>query len=279
MSQISTNSTKKAIKVSLKALLLIPAILSLFVVFLSSKQFAKTSPFVGIDSASWERFSTVFSKSSIPACDNYPWKESENLVGDCAGSLTVFKGDPATVSSVETCATACCESDDCVTWQFRKDVGCLHGGDVRIGMEKDGPASWCSDHAPRKWEGQYVMQRAHGQIVKNKEETGACSLDTWNPNEQPGQCFGLGDVKKTRKDDKSVLLNSARACMEACCAEEDCGAWQFQSGLGCFYHARMHGCIDTSDPTVFEPFVGRRKFRSSREYVDMKGKPWSQKLE
>eukprot|EP00532_Pseudo-nitzschia_australis_P003581 CAMPEP_0168192554 /NCGR_PEP_ID=MMETSP0139_2-20121125/18111_1 /TAXON_ID=44445 /ORGANISM="Pseudo-nitzschia australis, Strain 10249 10 AB" /LENGTH=285 /DNA_ID=CAMNT_0008115803 /DNA_START=106 /DNA_END=963 /DNA_ORIENTATION=+ len=285
MSQILSKSAKspykKATRIPPNAILLVSGILSFFIAFLSSRHFAATLEDTYIDSAT----PTVRSSgvvvikpiaSSIPVCEKTPWKESENLVGSCPGAL---KHNKEASSSMEDCAVACCESEKCVSWQFRRDVGCLHGGDVRLGMEKDGTSSWCSDHPPRKWEGQYVMRRANGAIVQNKDQTGGCSLDTWNPNEQPGQCFGLGDVKKTRKNDASVRIDSARSCMEACCEVEDCGAWQWQSGLGCFYHLRMHGCVDTSDPVVFEAFVGRRKLQSSRTYVDKEGNPWKQQLE
>ena len=206
---------------------------------------------------------------NISSCEKSPWKSSESLVGSCPGAMKPYKREVKI--SVEGCAEECCESDTCISWQYRKDTGCLHGGDVRLGMEKDGISSWCSDHPPKKWNGQYVLKRdGKGGIAANRDETGACNADTWNPNEQPGQCFGLGDV---RNADAS---KSAQSCMEACCADSNCGAWQWQQDLGCFYNERMHGCIDSSDPIVFEPYVGRRKFQSTRKYVDNAGQPWSQ---
>mmetsp|Transcript_31858 Transcript_31858/g.35708 ORF Transcript_31858/g.35708 Transcript_31858/m.35708 type:complete len:161 (-) Transcript_31858:135-617(-) len=97
---------------------------------------------------------------------------------------------------IEQCAMDCCRSE-CTSWQYRSDVGCLMGGDIRLGMEKDGPSSWCSDMPPKRWSGQFVQQRKNGHLIKiSKKIIGGCSLETWNPNEQPGQCFGLGDVKK-----------------------------------------------------------------------------------
>eukprot|EP00536_Pseudo-nitzschia_multiseries_P016041 jgi/Psemu1/292321/fgenesh1_pg.1006_\ len=270
MSQIMVlNSTKvtskRVVRMSAKVIMILTAIASISLVILSSRHFPLT---IDIDSRSVSKTKAI----AVPVCDKSPWKESENLVGSCSGSLKPYNG----ASSMKDCAVACCDSESCISWQFRRDVGCLHGGDVRLGMEKDGTPSWCSDHPPRKWEGQYVMKRANGKIVKDKDETGGCSLDTWNPNEQPGQCFGLGDVKKTRRNDKSIVIDSAQSCMEGCCAEEACGAWQWQSDLGCFYNARMHGCVDTSDPAVFDPFIGRRKFQLSRKYVDNKGELWQQ---
>jgi hypothetical protein len=213
---------------------------------------------------------------NIPSCDQSPWKLSENLIGSCPSGLKPHKS-----ASVQECASECCNSDRCITWQYRADVGCIHGGDIRLGMEKDGPSSWCSEIQPKRWQGQYVLKRANGQIIKTKEDTGGCSVQTWNPNEQPGQCFGLGDVKMTIDETKDgILIKSAQDCMEACCNSKklngECGAWQYHDDLGCYYHKRMHGCVDTSNPIVFEPFVGRRKRLSKRKYTDKKGNPWTQ---
>lgn len=186
--------------------------------------------------------------------------------GKCPGDLKPFK-EAGTVSE---CATSCCNNEDCISWQFRKDVGCLQGKDVRLGMEKDGVSAWCSDHPPKKWSGQYLVPHGDtkgfnsGDIRKD-----ACSTDDWNPNEHVGQCFGLGDVKKSGG-------GSAEECMKACCAEEKfkCGAWQWNEDLGCFYHKGMHGCQGEGDPIAFEPFVGRRKHLESRKYTDGHNKPW-----
>jgi len=212
---------------------------------------------------------------------------------------------------IEQCAMDCCRSE-CTSWQYRSDVGCLMGGDIRLGMEKDGPSSWCSDMPPKRWSGQFVQQRKNGHLIQNsKKIIGGCSLETWNPNEQPGQCFGLGDVKKiymttttldsytdvdgTRSSGngnrKGTPITSAQLCMEACCSNDnqnhrmkgkeddnECGAWQYHDDLGCFYHKRMYGCVDTKDPIVFEPFIGRRKLLPSnkRKYIDKHGNPWTQ---
>jgi hypothetical protein len=65
-------------------------------------------------------------------------------------------------------------------------------------------------------------------------------------------------------------LWSAQDCMTACCGDESCGAWQFQPDLGCFYSNTMFSCQKSDDPVVFEPFVGRRKFRKERTYTGPK---------
>ena len=188
--------------------------------------------------------------TTIPECESSPWKPDEDLVGTCPG---IRVKDKAITNAVD-CAVACCASSDCIVWQFRADKGCLQGGDVRIGQEKDGPAAYCSDHPPFRWQGQFVKDR------KDTE----CSNDTWHPDEQPGQCFGLGDTRKG--------ITTAEDCMKACCALETCGAWQFQESLGCFYNTKMFSCQKSDDPIVFEPHVGRRKQLSSRTYTGARGK-------
>lgn len=212
----------------------------------------------------------------IPECAESPWKPDENLVGACPGALQAVPG----ISNPSDCAISCCaKGPACVFWQFRRDVGCTHSaGDARLGMEKDGPATWCSDKPPVKWKGQYLLKRDKGVVIENRREQ-ACSTETWDPEEQPGQCFGLGDVRQ------GAPSASAMACREACCASgmgdttdnteatsdnkksEPCGAWQWEANLGCFYGKRMFSCVKSDDPVVFEPFVGRRKMQAGRTYA------------
>jgi hypothetical protein len=195
----------------------------------------------------------------IPDCESSPWKSDENLVGICPGR----KAHDLSIQSAIDCSKACCADTNCIVWQFRVDMGCLHGGDVRIGQEKDGPAAYCSDHPPLRWQ---------GQMLKKDRKDIECAADTWHPDEQPGQCFGLGDVRPG--------IDTAQECKAACCSIDICGAWQFQETLGCFYNVRMHSCQKGDDPVFFEPFVGRRKKLSSRTYKGRNGKSpvsWKQK--
>lgn len=194
----------------------------------------------------------------VPECEISPWKPDEDLVGTCPGIRVKNK----TIQTIEDCAMTCCSDPDCIVWQFRGDKGCLQGGDVRIGQEKDGPSAYCSDHPPLRWQGQFIKDRQGTE----------CSIDTWHPDEQLGQCFGLGDRRKG--------IGTAAECMQACCSHETCGAWQFQETLGCFYNTRMFSCQRSDDPILFEPHVGRRKLQSSRTYTGPRGNPavnWKRK--
>ena len=209
--------------------------------------------------------------SEVPSCTNTPWKADEDLRGKCPES---FKSVPS-ATSIPQCAISCCEDLDCITWQYRADVGCLQGGDVRLGMEKDGVPAWCSDHAPRRWHGQRLVPK-HGKKDEKKEDQDkirkyACDEATYNPNEEVGQCFGLGDVRPDGS-------GSAVECMRACCSDEKCGAWQWNEDLGCFYSKNMHSCQGVGDPVAFEPFVGRRKRLASRSYTGPGGKVWQMNM-
>jgi hypothetical protein len=183
-------------------------------------------------------------KLIIPECDSSNWKPNEDLVGNCPGRAVSDKG----ITNPIDCSKACCADPNCIMWQFRADTGCIIGEDVRIGMEKDGPAAYCSAHPPLKWQGQNIKKR------KNTE----CSETTWHPDEENGQCFGLGDRRQG--------IDSSLGCMKACCSDDSCGAWQFHESVGCFYNSDMFSCQKSDDPIVFEPFVGRRKHLSSRTY-------------
>jgi hypothetical protein len=159
----------------------------------------------------------------VPPCPATPWKADEDLRGKCPES---FRSIPD-ISSTSDCATSCCRDAECITWQYRRDVGCLHGKDVRLGMEKDGVSAWCSDHAPRMWHGQRLVPRDGGDGGGDARER-ACDEATWNPTEEVGQCFGLGDVQKRGG-------GSAVECMRACCDDERCGAWQWNGEVSGAY--------------------------------------------
>lgn len=206
----------------------------------------------------------VSAADTIPPCETQPWKPNEDMRGKCPGDLKPF----TSAKTIADCAMTCCSNPKCITWQFRKDTGCLQGGDVRLGMEKDGVSAWCSDHPPQRWQGQYLYKQGGKEEEHAELRKKGCDASTWNPNEQVGQCFGLGDVKKDAS-------GSAEECRDACCKSETCRAWQWNKELGCFYSSHMHGCQgDGGDPVQFEPFVGRRKLLANRKYTDMKGQPW-----
>ena len=157
----------------------------------------------------------------VPSCDRSPWKSNEDLRGKCPGDLKPYE----LASTVSDCASSCCNDDDCITWQYRRDTGCLHGPDVRVGEEKDGVPAWCNEHPPQRWQGQFLIPHAEGQQEHEKLDAvnvrkNACDTQTWNPEEQIGQCFGLGGVR-------TDASGSAEECMKACCDDEKCGAWQW----------------------------------------------------
>ena len=153
----------------------------------------------------------------VPSCPATPWKANEDIRGKCSDSPRITTSNVA--KTVDECATSCCNDDKCITWQYRRDVGCVHFGDIRLGMEKDGPAGWCSEQPPQRWQGQYILKEGL-RIDRNV----ACNEQTWDPNEEVGQCLGLGDVRPNAS-------GSAVQCMKACCADEKCGAWQWNEAV------------------------------------------------
>jgi hypothetical protein len=88
-------------------------------------------------------------------------------------------------------------------------------------MEKDGPAGWFSEHPPQKWQGQFLLKEGSIRIDRKV----ACNEQTWNPNEEVGQCLGLGDV---RPNEASA---SAVQCIKVCCDDETCNSWQWNEAV------------------------------------------------
>lgn len=190
------------------------------------------------------------------------WREEEGLVGTCPG-MTFRKEVEGESATIELCAKTCCDSDECVSWQFRPDKGCMHTGDVRLGMEKDGPVAWCEPVAPAPWQGEKLVTEAGGERI-----AGPCDDIGWNPGALKGQCFGLGA-------EREGVEKTADACRKACCADPKCETWQFREDKGCFYAGYVRKC-EPFELKDFEPFVGRRKDDPKRTYTDMFGAPWKQ---
>ncbi len=193
-----------------------------------SSSFAAISSNDVVSLGTWSSFYSLTipprtSIAEVPPCPAMPWKADEDLRGKCPES---FRPIPD-ASSAHECAASCCTDSECITWQYRRDVGCLHGKDVRLGMEKDGVPAWCSDHAPRRWHGQRLVPKGgsggttpDGGGDATDARKRACDEATWNPTEEVGQCFGLGDVQTKGG-------GSATECMRACCDDDKCGAWQW----------------------------------------------------
>lgn len=66
----------------------------------------------------------------VPSCTNTPWKSDEDLRRKRPES---FKSVPS-ASSIPKCATSCCEDLDCITWQYRADVGCRMSDAFKVEM-------------------------------------------------------------------------------------------------------------------------------------------------
>lgn len=256
-------------------LILVVLNLALMAIFVLWKS-AESPP--ALPSSSQKGYTTSTSEKSsvavnIPECIATPWKTDEDLVGPCPGEMHPHEA----AKDIASCAEACCGIKECITWQFRRDTGCLHGPDVRLGLEQDGPTAWCHDAPPARWQGQFLItvDENDNSIILKDQKTEACSTDTWKPHEEEGQCFGLGAV---RPPEASA---SAEACMAACCNDKEeppCHAWQWDKHLGCFYGPIMYGCTKTADPIVFEPMVGRRKNNPTRTYPGEDGKMFKQRV-
>ena len=206
------------------------------------------------------------------------WKANEVLIGPCPGSALapVHAASGAPYPSAEACAAACCALATCRSWQYRSDAGCQHGGDVRLGMEKDGVTAWCEPSPPHPWVGERLLERAAGAIVVDRRAA-ACGA-AWTSPEKPlrGQCFGLGAQRNAggeRTDHAwSRASHSAELCRQACCngRKGACETWQWRADKGCFFGGPA-SCREVNSGVEFLPFAGRRKVTPGRTYTDQHG--------
>lgn len=215
------------------------------------------------------------------------WKPSDLLMGPCPGNALVPALVPASGAphpSAEACAAACCALRTCLSWQFRSDVGCLHGGDVRLGMEKDGVTAWCEPSPPHPWIGERLLERSGDAIVVDRRAA-ACAV-AWTEAEKPlrGQCFGLGPQRHSGDAGTdhawSRASESADLCRRACCAHASdpgfrsgrgaCETWQWRADKGCFFGGPAT-CREVNSEIEFLPFAGRRKVTPGRTYTDQHG--------
>jgi len=190
------------------------------------------------------------------------WKPNESLAGFCPGGplqplTSIFSmGNKGTAAE---CGASCCVSQTCFAWQFREDVGCLQGPDVRLGLEKDGTPEWCEPTAPSPWQGERLEFRHDGKPTTQEK---ACGSE-WNPSSLNGQCFGLGPLRPDP--------STPDECRKACCEDAECETWQFRKDKGCFYGNWVgRNCEHGND---FGAFIGRRKLDKKRSYSDNKGRP------
>lgn len=187
----------------------------------------------------------------------------ETIAGSCVGSISATPLS-RTLKTAKECADECCKlpadkgNGGCITWQFREKEGCFHGGDVRIGMEKDGVTAWCEPNPPARWSGQRL--KVNGVDVREQ----ACSDQDFNPTQLEGQCFGLGPRRAVKEE-------SAKGCRDACCNDPKikCETWQWRVDAGCYYEAKSPSKCDDPDAGAFQ---GRRKRMSERTYIPL----WNQ---
>uniref|UniRef100_A0A7S1TP03 Apple domain-containing protein n=1 Tax=Phaeomonas parva TaxID=124430 RepID=A0A7S1TP03_9STRA len=189
---------------------------------------------------------------------NCGWKPDEQLVGRCPKGVLYPTG--AAYKDAAECAAGCCVLENCVTWQFRPDTGCLHGPDVRIGFEKEGTSKWCEADPPTPWQGQHTKLKPKEKIAESAKHKEACDEATWDPTELQTQCLGLGDMRRGEPS------KSAANCRDACCADEKCDTWQWRADKGCFYNSKGFRCYERTSEHDFEPFQGQRKFLPDRDY-------------
>jgi len=189
------------------------------------------------------------------------WRSRESLVGPCPGGGLGQTVRSAAMRSAAQCAASCCDLATCTSWQWRRDAGCHHGGDVRLGMEKDGPTAWCEFDPPFPWIGERLLERSAGAVVVDRR-TRACGA-TWRSPQKPlrGQCFGLGPRRVAM-----AASMSAEKCRAACCADAKCETWQFRKDKGCFYSGGVT-CRPATSEAEFRPFAGRRKRVAERTYT------------
>lgn len=155
------------------------------------------------------------------------WREDQ-LVGKCFG----LQKQEGTYATQQICEQRCCEVGwDCITYQWRQDMGCFFGDIVRLGLEGAPTGNWCEPSKPSQWTGKRLVSR----------ESSICSFGEENLS---GQCYGLG-VKKPP--------TTSGGCEKLCCETDTCEVWQFRDDKGCFI-----GKSNNCDRDVLSWF-GRRK--------------------
>ena len=117
----------------------------------------------------------------IPPYPTSSWKPDENLQETFPGGMKPYTD----ATNISQCASSCCANEECISWQYHQDKGCIQGKYLRLGMEKNGPAEWCADHPPYPWQGLYLYPKRDRSKEDVKDaRTGAYNEKTWNPNDQ-----------------------------------------------------------------------------------------------
>ena len=87
----------------------------------------------------------------------------------------------------------------------------------------------------------------------------ACDERTWNPNEEVGQCFGLGDVRP-------MSSGSSIECMKSCCVDPTCMGWQWNEVVSVFL--LFFSCYSYFVPPTFTCFASRVCNASFRAMIE-----------
>lgn len=161
---------------------------------------------------------------------------NDELVGTCFGLRC---GDNTAKSAAECEAECCKRGEKCITWQYRKDIGCCLGPKVRLGFERSRSPHWCEPTPPSPWTGRRIQSR------KRVRAGNACE---WGPDELGGQCFGLGAKRSP---------DTVEGCRQACCGDVQCELWQWRDDKGCFYGRSNHCELAKGD--ALRPYTGHRK--------------------
>eukprot|EP01062_Namystynia_karyoxenos_P066393 TRINITY_DN60331_c0_g1_i1.p2 TRINITY_DN60331_c0_g1~~TRINITY_DN60331_c0_g1_i1.p2 ORF type:complete len:271 (+),score=77.35 TRINITY_DN60331_c0_g1_i1:81-815(+) len=170
-----------------------------------------------------------------PEAEGCEW-DGMQLIGKC---VAAGKRSPDVMSAAQ-CKRRCCGAGlSCVSWQWRPDAGCQLMEDVRVGPKEHGSRNtggYCEETAPAAWRGKELRTRRTAYDCE------------WEDEVLEGQCWGLGPARPAGE-------KSEAACASACCADPECGVWQWRADKGCFYTNKRGQC----DQPSLIPYEGGRR--------------------